>query len=165
VDLIVLAVDIPGFCLGNLLGSLLAPTSFTVPILLIASAVNDVILHSLSSPLIKGLLIKTETAIHDVYNAISSIAGGHRYISKSVLARRAALHADPNAFFKVLSNKELAILPLIAMANDDASIGAALHRHPLTIKSHRLSIIRKLGLRSTEELVLWSNVHGFRPQS
>ena len=67
-------------------------------------------------------------------------AGARGYVMKQEATR------------KILSDRELEVLRLVARGLKTGEIAKALHRSAHTIETHRASIKRKLGLRASGEL-------------
>ncbi|HEX2851825.1 MAG TPA: LuxR C-terminal-related transcriptional regulator [Opitutaceae bacterium] len=65
------------------------------------------------------------------------------------------------AFFKLLSNREIFLLPYFARGASDSEIASSVDLSPATVHSHRQSITRKLDLHSSVELMRWCAEHGF----
>lgn len=60
---------------------------------------------------------------------------------------------------RVLSNRELEVLKLIADGNTDFAVGELLFISPNTAKNHRKNIIRKTGCPNTAALIKYASEH------
>jgi len=72
-----------------------------------------------------------------------------------------ATRTDPTAFFKILSGRELSMLPLLCQGLTDQQIGEQNSLCPATVKSHRQHIMAKLDLHRTADLIRWAAEKGF----
>lgn len=53
----------------------------------------------------------------------------------------------------VLSNRELEVLKLLAQGNKDSKIASSLYISPLTVKTHRKNILKKLQAKNCTEAI------------
>ena len=67
---------------------------------------------------------------------------------------------DPSSFDKILSDREIEILALLAVPYSDGEVGAVLGISPGTAEKHRFNMLRKLGLATTTELVRFARKRG-----
>lgn len=132
------------------------------PRIVILSARRDsAVLQAASEPHISGLLWKTGDVLRHLPAAIEAVASGGKFYPP---AERAALRdflANPNAFFKILSPRELELLPHFGCGADDQEIAAELGVSVHTVRSHRQNVMRKLSLPNTARLIHWIIVNGF----
>lgn len=54
---------------------------------------------------------------------------------------------------QVLSHRELEVFRLYGLGNTPTEIGKLIHLSPKTISTHRCTIMRKMGFKSTYELM------------
>ncbi|MBM3389094.1 MAG: response regulator transcription factor [Betaproteobacteria bacterium] len=107
----------------------------------------------------RGYVMKQE-ATRKIVAALRHVRAGHIYLGEAIatdlLARLAA--AAPAAVDAVpsgvrsLSDRELEVLRLIARGLKTGAIARTLNRSVHTVETHRASIKRKLGLRTSGEL-------------
>jgi two-component system, NarL family, response regulator NreC len=108
-----------------------------------------------------GYVLK-EAADDEVVSAIREIAQGGRYVHPTLGARmvtaeveeRAAAEADP------LSERERAVLHLLALGHTNQEIAQQLFISVRTAESHRAHIMQKLRLATRAELVRYALSHG-----
>jgi two-component system, NarL family, response regulator NreC len=99
--------------------------------------------------------------------AIRSVAEGSRYLSAEVSmaakgeSEGAALAADRG--YESLTRREREILRHVAEGHSNAATAARLFISERTVESHRASAMRKLGLRTTAELVRYAIRTGIVP--
>lgn len=59
------------------------------------------------------------------------------------------------AIKKILSNRELKILELVASGNNSEEIGKVLTITKNTVQTHRRNMLKKTGMNNTQQLVGW----------
>ncbi len=104
----------------------------------------------------RGYVMKQE-ATRKIVTALRSVRAGNIYLSDAIatelLERLASQPVDEGkAQLTGLSDRELEVLRLIARGLKTGEIARTLHRSAHTIETHRASIKRKLGLRTSGEL-------------
>ncbi|MDQ8196461.1 LuxR C-terminal-related transcriptional regulator [Coraliomargarita sp. SDUM461004] len=63
---------------------------------------------------------------------------------------------DPDAYYKVLSDREMVVLRLLSKCETDEAIGQELDISPFTVRRHRLNIMNKLNLKSVAQLMQYA---------
>jgi two-component system response regulator NreC len=71
----------------------------------------------------------------------------------------AQVQRQPRAMPEELTDRQLAVLRMIAMGHTAQQIGDALQLSRRTVEFHRGAIMNKLGLRTTAELVIYAIAH------
>lgn len=159
-DIVLLDLQLPdgdGLALARDLVRLPRP-----PRVVVLSARQDsAVLHAASEPHVAGLLWKSDDTLEQLPSAIETVSRGGKYYPPEVRDALRRFRADPNAFFKILSNRELDLLPYWGCGASDAEIADELGISEHTAKSHRQSVMRKLNLPSTGRLVHWAIKNGF----
>jgi DNA-binding NarL/FixJ family response regulator len=90
--------------------------------------------------------------------AIRRVTAGERYVEPDLGARLVVDDSSPELV--VLSERERDVLPLLALGYTNQEIGKRLYVSVRTVDSHRASIMRKLGLETRAELVLFALANG-----
>lgn len=139
----------------------LARLPFPPRVLLLSARRDAAALHAASQPHIAGLLWKCGETLEQLPQAIATVAAGGKYYPTEVRDAFRRLRADPQAFFKLLSPRQIALLPHFARAESDEEIATALGLSAHTVKSHRQTVMRKLDLRGAARLTHWAIVNGF----
>jgi DNA-binding NarL/FixJ family response regulator len=102
-----------------------------------------------------GYLLK-EDADRELFSAIENIRKGRRYLSPCLTGEvLTALLSEP------LSSREKEVLTLIADGKSNKEIAELLFISVRTIESHRASILDKLNLKSTADLVKYAIRKGY----
>jgi DNA-binding NarL/FixJ family response regulator len=160
-DIVLLDVNLPdgdGFALARQIVAQGRP----VPKLLLLSARDDqVLLSKVRDTDFHGLLWKNRDIESELPQALAELARGGRYFPAEVRRAWSELRARPDAFFKILSTREIDLLPYFSRGLDDDAIARLVGGSPLTVKSHRQHIMSKLGLHRSAELIHWTIKAGF----
>lgn len=151
--------DADGFALARELARLPRPPR----VLALSHRMDDETLHQVGQSHFAGLIWKNADALHLVPFALAEIVAGRKYYSPEVRDAFRRLRADPEAFFKILSVREVELLPYFGLGWTDAEIAERLGVSAFTIKSHRQHIMAKLDLHRTAQLIHWTIVRGFVP--
>ena len=100
----------------------------------------------------------------DIVDAVRHVAAGRRYLSAPLadLAIGAYLEKrdESDEKFDSLTTRERQVLALGASGSTNAEIAERLCISIRTVESHRANFIRKLGLRSKSDLVIFAIRHG-----
>lgn len=112
-----------------------------------------------------GYLTKDRTP-ENLVEAIRRVVAGRKYVSPELAERLAAGPpvAGPPAH-EVLSNREHQVLLLLAAGEPGKRIGARLRLSPKTVSTYRSRVLRKLGVRTTADLVRYVIEEGLAPRS
>lgn len=159
-DLAVLALELPdadGFDLALTLANLPQPPR----VLLLTVKADEVTLFRASYAYIAGMIWKTGRVRDALHCAIREVLAGRRYFPDDVRAAMRTIRTDPTAFFKILSGRELSLLPLLCQGFTDDQIAAQTGLCPATLRSHRQHIMAKLDLHRTADLIRWAAEKGF----
>jgi DNA-binding NarL/FixJ family response regulator len=133
------------------------------PRIIVVSARHDdlALWRVMREPRLAGLVWKSGDLREHLPAALSAVQRGHKYLPPEVHAAMRRLRADPQAFFKILSDRELGLLPGLGRGLTDEELAAQAGVSALTVKSHRQHIMAKLGLHRTPDLIYWAIAHGF----
>jgi DNA-binding NarL/FixJ family response regulator len=108
---------------------------------------------------VQGLIDKTlEPEL--LGKVIHLVAGGGRFVSPSFERIKEEWLMGPEAFQKVLTNRELAVLHGVTEGQSDETIGTYLGISSETVACHRKSIRKKLGLHDDRSLVAYGRQWG-----
>ena len=131
-------------------------------LLVISGRVDDATMLEASRAPIAGFVDKSGTSPEGLKQAILAVAAGGTYFSPGIIVAMTRVRQDPDLWTKLLSTAEMAIMPALLDGWDDAEIAVTLGRGRETIRSQRRSIMKKLGLTSTVELILWGAERGLK---
>jgi len=114
-------------------------------------------LHQALSAGAEGYLLK-EDADRELFCAIDRIRRGRTYISPRL---REELAEEEVAVPEPLSARETEVLNLIAGGKSNRDIAAMLYISVRTVEAHRATIMSKLNIRNTADLVRYAIEKGF----
>ena len=106
-----------------------------------------------------GFVLK-EAAEEELLKAIHAATTGHTYVNPSVGARLAAQPAELAGPPDTLTEREAAVLRLIALGHTNTEIAQQLILSSRTIETHRAHLHQKLHRSSRAELVRYALEHG-----
>jgi DNA-binding NarL/FixJ family response regulator len=130
-------------------------------ILGLSGYLDEYMVHRVMQAPFDGFVDKA-TANADVLNlAVKELMEGRCYFTDQVRAIQLALRRDPRAFPKLLSEHECTILRLIGWAASNEMIAKQTNISLSTVLWHRKQIMRKLGIHSAPELMLYAAQKGF----
>lgn len=100
-----------------------------------------------------GYLSK-RSAPDELVIAVRTVAAGQRYLGNAVAQHVAMAHLrkehDP---LSTLTSREVEVFLLLARGRSVNEIATAMNLSPKTVHAHRAGVLRKLGVRSTVDLV------------
>jgi DNA-binding NarL/FixJ family response regulator len=133
----------------------------SIRILVLSSHCDDYTVFRAEKAHLHGFVDKNTNTVAILKKAITAVGEGRTYFSPEFLRIKEARHDNPYSFDKLLTGRERDVLALIGEPFHDSEIAARLHLAEDTVVKHRFNILRKLGLRSTAELVRYAQDHGF----
>lgn len=166
-DLIILDLELPD-CDGlDLLPDLreLAPAA---KVIALSSHIDEVTVHRVLQAQIDGFVDKNGQPVDALREAVRVVMEGRQFLSPAVQGVRRALREAPEAFPKLLSDREQEILGLIGHGYTNGEIAERVGLRAVTVQTHRCNIMAKLDIHSTSHLIRYAIEKGFtrvRPAS
>lgn len=108
---------------------------------------------------VHGYIEKTQGA-EMLLTAIRIVAAGGTYFSETFEQVKQQWLAQPEAFYKILSDREQQVLQRVVMGWDDARIANHLDISASTVAVHRKHLRRKLELHNDRDLVAYARRWG-----
>jgi DNA-binding NarL/FixJ family response regulator len=161
-DLLVLDVHLPDMDGLELLASLRQKRAL-LRALVISSYFDEHLLERIDHAGVQGFIDKSVNSVAELSLALAAIERGATYFAPSYAAARQIHRRNPQAFSKVLTDREQVILALVGEPLSDQEIAAQLALSPETVEKHRFNIMRKLGLRSRAESIRYARNCGLTP--
>jgi two-component system, NarL family, response regulator NreC len=109
----------------------------------------------------KGYLLK-DSAEGDILPAVQTVAKGRPYFSPVIASTLLDEYLQTMKKNKVrdsydlLSEREKEVLQLLAEGKSNKEVASVLNLSPYTVESHRTSLMQKLNLHNTAEIVLYA---------
>lgn len=113
-----------------------------------------------------GYLVKTDCG-QEILSAIEKIKEGGTYISSSLEAEfsedvlQSLSNRSSTQTFRNLTKRERQVLALVAAGKTSKQMAAELGLSPRTVDHHRASLLRKLGLKNSVDLVNFAIRNGY----
>jgi DNA-binding NarL/FixJ family response regulator len=136
-------------------------------IIVISQSVDSSKIMDLVKLGIDGHILKSEGSF-EITRAIKAVASGNKYFGPKIgekyfqllnLADTVSVTQANKDFDRHdavnISERELAVIKLIAQAKSNKEIAQTLGCSENTVKSHRANVMRKLRLKNSNELILW----------
>lgn len=95
-----------------------------------------------------------------VTDAILAVTRGETFQTPSYLVSWEQMRNDPQAFFKILSKREIDIIRLLAQGNNLYAIAQELNIAYDTVRTHQRNIRKKLNLHTTVDILIHAKKHG-----
>jgi DNA-binding NarL/FixJ family response regulator len=108
-----------------------------------------------------GFVDKNEQTADTLAEAIRTVMAGRRFLSPLAQEAHRSLRNDPEAFDKILSEREQTLLVHFGRGLTNHEIATALSLSELTVRNHRYRIMAKLGVKSSADLIRYALEKGF----
>lgn len=130
-------------------------------IVVLTANVTQLTLTRLAATPVAGLISKLSCDGITLRTALREAIAGRTYVSEELRAQVAEFRRSRDAFYKILSDRELEVLPFFGAGWDDLQIAERLGISAATVKRHRATVLSKLDLHSTPALMRWAALAGF----
>jgi two-component system response regulator NreC len=159
-DLIILDLELPDGDGLDLLPKLreLAPGA---KVIVLSSHTDDVTVHRVMQKRVEGFVDKNSQPLEMLREAVQTVMDGRRYLSPAVRDVWSRLRDEPEAFTKILSDREQEILGHVGRGLTNSEIAERLGLRAVTVQNHRCNIMARLGIHSTSHLIRYANEKGF----
>lgn len=148
--------DMDGFDMAHELSRMAAPPR----LLLFTERCDDALLYGLSRSPADGVIWKIASAAAQLRAALAAILAGRKFFSPETQEAMRRLRCSPDAYFKILSEREIDLVRRFGRGEPLKQIAADLNLCPSTVKWHRAQIMGRLGLHRTVDLMRWAEVRG-----
>jgi DNA-binding NarL/FixJ family response regulator len=130
-------------------------------ILVLSSHTEAYILHRVREAGVDGFFDKNEQSPDMLASALKTVASGGRYFSPTIEEAFNKSHRAPDAFQKLLSEREQELLRHFGDGLSDTAIAELTGLKEFTVRNHRRSVMIKLGIHSTPALIRYALENGF----
>ncbi|MDJ1133093.1 response regulator transcription factor [Streptomyces iconiensis] len=163
-DLVLMDVRMPGVDGIRATELILATMGDAAPrVLVLTTFENDSYVYDALRAGAHGFLLKRSTA-DELVAAVRALAHGDSLLYPSALRALAAHHARDRRAARLterLTERETAVLRLMAEGLTNAEIAARASVAPATAKTHVAAVLTKLGARDRTQAVIMAYEHGF----
>ncbi len=158
-DLLITDIHLPGIDGVELADHVLKHLP-TVRVLALTNLKDPFTLNRLQEIGIHGYVEKDQP-LEILEEAMVEVASGQTYFTATIMTNQARLESDPNAFSKILSARDQEILCRVARGETSKEIGEQLDLSRRSVETYRYRMLKKLGLKSSAELVDYAYKNGF----
>jgi DNA-binding NarL/FixJ family response regulator len=161
-DIILLDLDLPD-AYGL---DLLARFDETAPrarVIVLSAQTGDYVIHRCLQAGVDAFVDKNDEPVEAVTDAIASVRASRPYYSPVVGRVLALSRQDPEAFNKLLTDREQELLAWLGCGLSDHEVAEKLGLSFFTVQNHRRNIMGKLGIHTTAELARYALRKGFSP--
>ena len=164
VDVVVMDISMPGVN-GLVATRKLKQLHPDVPIVTLTRHGDDAYLQELLRAGVSGYVLK-QSAPTELLNAIRAAAAGGQYLDSSLTARVTAAFVSREAkqikqSAGTISEREAAVLRMIASGYSNKEIAAKLSLSVKTIEAHKANAMRKLELNGRIDIVKYAKLQGW----
>lgn len=122
-------------------------------ILALSSECDDYSVREVNRTGVLGFVDKREMTFEVLFAAFNEVSAGHVYYSVNAQDIITKLWEDPEAYYKILSDRELQIIRLVAQGNTQEQIGEDLGISAFTVRRHKHNSMKKLDLKDEASLL------------
>jgi len=112
-----------------------------------------------------GFVDKNTESIEELRKAVIQLGEGNCYYAATVHQSMMVQHTDPNAFSKILTEREQQLLRYFGAGTSNEKIAEKFNLRPVSVQNHKARIMRKLGLHNTVDLIRYAIQKGFVNQA
>jgi DNA-binding NarL/FixJ family response regulator len=133
----------------------------TPRVLIVTSTASEAVLERIPYSPIHGFVLKSSGHHSELAYAVNKLLAGETYFSPQVLQAIATARAQPNHYSKILTPREIELLPPLGYGWPYETIAKRTGHAQTKVVEYEKQIIAKLGLRGREELMKWCVRKGF----
>jgi len=130
-------------------------------VIILSSHTDDVTVHRVMQKHVEGFVDKNSQPMEMLREAVQTVMEGRRYLSPALREVWSRLRDEPEAFSKILSDREQEILRFVGRGLTNSEIAEVLGLRAVTVQNHRCNIMTRLGIHSTSHLIRYANDKGF----
>jgi two-component system response regulator NreC len=112
-----------------------------------------------------GFVDKNTESIDELRKAVEQMGEGNCYYAATVQQNMLIQKTDPNAFSKILTEREQELMCYIGAGASNEKIAEKLNLRPVSVQNHKARIMRKLNLHTTVDLIRYAMQKGFVNQT
>lgn len=122
-------------------------------VLALSSECDEYSVREVNRSGILGFVDKREMTFEVLFAAFNEVSAGHVYYSVNAQKIIAQLWEDPNAYYKVLSNREFQVVRAIARGHTQDEIADQLGITAFTVRRHKQNTMKKFDLPDEASLL------------
>lgn len=162
-DIVLSDLSMPGFNGFEILSHFRANNS-KIKFIFLTSYSDDKFVRQALKLGVEGYILK-ENSPDDLFKALETVSKGLKYITPKIMTRIVDgldLNSETDEDFLAsdsLTGKEREVMSLITGGKNTREICRILEITEATLKTHKSNIMRKLGVKTTAELIVYYNEH------
>ena len=157
-DIVLLDIEMPGMD-GLATAHELRLSVPDTRIIVLTSHIEPYCIYQVSRLGVQGYVNKTEP-LSVLRDAIAQVAAGKHYYAPVYHMVRDTKLSGPDAFHKILTPQQMAVLLLLIRGHDDEAIAAELHVTAATVATHRRNLRTKTGAHNDRDLIRYARQWG-----
>jgi DNA-binding NarL/FixJ family response regulator len=122
-------------------------------VLALSGECDDYTIREVARSGILGFVYKQEMSREILMQSFSDVFSGRVYYSKTAREVLERLQGDSDAYYRILSDRELQVFRSIAQHKSDDEIAEELKLSKFTVRRHRQNAMRKLNLKNESSIV------------
>jgi two-component system response regulator NreC len=130
-------------------------------ILALSSECDDYTLYRVLNSGMHGYVDKNRQSLETLRRAIDEVIHGRAFFAEVVQQVRQRLRSEPRSFPKVLTEREQQLLALLGGGLTDDEVARELRLSRYTVQIHRRTIMGKLDVHRTPDLIRYAVNKGF----
>jgi len=124
-----------------------------IRILALSSECDDYVVREVQRSGILGFIDKNEMSLEVLFEAYNEVSAGHVFHSPNVQGKILQMWQDPEAYYKVLSEREFQVVRAVAMGQEKDAIAQDLGISLFTVRRHKHNAMKKLGIGDEASLL------------
>ncbi|MEO0509865.1 MAG: response regulator transcription factor [Verrucomicrobiota bacterium] len=124
-----------------------------IRILALSSECDDYTVREIQCSGVLGFVDKSEMSLEVLFEAYNEVSAGHVYYSPNVQKKILEVWENPDAYYKILSDREFQVLRAVVMGQDKDEIAERLDISAFTVRRHRHNAMKKLNISDEAGLV------------
>jgi two-component system response regulator NreC len=161
---VILDIELPDGS-GLDLANRMLKTDPKVRILGVSGRTDEYTLYRVFMTGLFGFVDKNTESIEELQKAVVQLGEGNCYYAATVQQNMLIQHTDPNAFSRVLTEREQELLRHIGSGASNERIAEKLDLRPVSVQNHKSRIMKKLKLHNTVDLIRYAMQKGFVNQT
>lgn len=124
-----------------------------VRILALSSECDDYTIREVNRSGLLGFVHKREMGLEVLFEAFNEVSAGHVFYSENAQQILTQMWQDPDAYYKVLSDREFQVVRAIAQGDSYDDIGEELGISAYTARRHKHNAMKKLNISDEASLI------------
>lgn len=160
VDLVLMDIELPDHD-GIVLARNMVAVQTKLPVIAVSCHCDDYTTYRIRRSPIIGYVDKCRQQTSGLIAAIDAILESRTAYAPAYVEAARNLSRHPDAFYKILTPREIQLMPLFGLGLSNEAIAAMVGIAATTVQGHRGNVTAKLELKHARELVSYAVARGF----